>query len=286
MRTAFRLPSVLKGLKSADERFSEPALDQAKRCCVEMIGLNFSVEKETDYDHSALIKFIDIWSTDERIAYSRDQSGDFFVKELYQLSRVAALAIKDVEDFDRVVPEQVNALQRQLAQMQTINQQEISDLVAESAGKMKQMQINTGAYEAGLQLMTEELTGQLEECKKAYESELRENAAEIIKLGRLLQAAFDEFDRRVAPTYHELLVAKDKVAQQQLINDQLDEAFAEQDVEYRRVVAEEERILNEKLLVFRENRAAKIIQRAYREFKLKQRKQLRKAKKRGGKKRK
>lgn len=276
MRTAFRLSTILLNAeKYSDELFTDPEFDKIVCACLKLIGMPATANLEIRFDRAALIKFIDLWCTDERIAVAKAGSGEHFLREFHKLLQTTAVAMEGVDEFEQMVVDEVDKLQQKLKRMETANRKEISNLIKKSSEEVKQMPKVAGAKEARLTLVVEELTRWLKDCEIRYENELKHNATEINELSKLLRAAVDDYDRQLSPVYEEYSQLNDELEKQQQIIDHLKKVFAEQDAEYQRVVAKEEQIYIAKLRAFRVNRAAKIIQRAFRDFRVKKRKRLR-----------
>lgn len=293
MRALFRLPAILRSEKLPSDLASGPEFDKLVRICLDLSGMPFTDDKKDLYECDELLDFASYWCSDRiskrlaKFSAEKSENGHHFLVEFKKLLRMTADLLEEVNDFEKIkcndTDNEVHELRRQLLQIDSVSRKEIAQLISESTNKMEQIHSDYGAKEEKLQPMIGELTQQLENCETAYKSEIQNNQEEVNKETKHLRAAIDNYDRGMSPVYRKLLQLNEKIRKQQQINDELNARLAEQAVSYNAVLEEQKRIWDEKLRSFTENRSAKIIQRAYREFRLKKQKKLRKMKQKGRK---
>lgn len=290
MKATFRLPSILRSEKMASDLTSGPEYEKLVQICLDLSGMPFSDDKRDLYECDELLEFIGYWSSDrvsERLAIINAESsenGRHFMDEFEKLLKMMADLMEEVIDFEWITPsdDEVEQLQQQLLHTAVENRNEIAQLIADSVKKMEQMHLDCENEEERLQPIVVGLTAELEMCENAYKSEVMGNQEEIANVSELLRGAIAKYDNGMGPVYSKLSQLNEKIEKQQQRNNALSVALAKQAVQYEWVLAEQQRIWNEQLEAFRGNRAAKIIQRAYREFRLAKLKKLRKMKKKGG----
>lgn len=292
MKAVFRLPAIWRGEKMPADLASEPAFDKLVRICLDLSGMPFTDDKKDMYKREELLDFIDYWCSDhvsDRLTNATTEilgNGDHFLAEFEKLLQITADLRKEVTDFEHIKPSNsdVHDVHRQLLLMTTENRYKITELVDESTKKMKQTYMDGELDEAKVQSTVNELTARLAVCESSYESELKRNAAEAVELTELLSDMIESYDKKMTSMYCKLFQLNDNIERQQQTNCRLDEAFDKQATLYHCVLNEQQRVWNAKLQLFRENRAAKIIQRAYLQFRLEKQKKLRRMKRRGRKK--
>lgn len=291
MDVVYRLPAILINEKLPKDLISVAEFERLERICLDLSGMPCTQDKIDLYGHGELLNFINYWNSDnisERLAnisVQRSENGEQFLAEFEKLLRMTASLLEEVIDFEGIESSdaQVRELHQQLLQMSEANRNEIGRLIDESTKKMERMHVTLETETEKLQSSVYELTAQLATCESSYDSELKSNQEEISKVTKVLRSTIDDHDKGVLPVYRKLSQLNEKIEKRQQINDELNETLAKQAVHYNRVIAEQERILNEQLKLFRENRSAKIIQRAYREFRLEKQKIMRKMKRKGRK---
>lgn len=290
MKATFRLPSILRSEQMSTDLTSGLEYEKLVQICLDLSGMPFSDDKRDLYGRDELLKFISYWSSDcvsgrlAMINAEKSENGERFLDEFGKLLKMTGDLMEESIDFERITPidGEVEQLQQQLLDMSAANRNEIAQLVAESAEKMEKMHLDCEKGQERLQSIVIELTDELAICESSYNSEVVGNQAEIAEVSKSLRGAIAKYDKGMGPVYRELSQLNEKVEKQKQRNDALNEALAKQAVQYEWVLAEQQRIWNEELESFRGNRAAKIIQRAYREFRLAKLKKLRKMKKKGG----
>lgn len=291
MRALFRLPMILRSEKMPSDLTSGPEFDKLVRICLDLSGMPFTDDKKDLYDCDELLDFVSYWCSDRtfgrlaKFSAENTENGEHFLVEFKKLLKITADSLEEVIEFERIKcnDTDVNELRRQLLQMDAVSRKEIAQLIANSMSEMEQMHLNYESEEEKLQPIIGELTQQLENYESAYKSEVENNQEKMTKMTKQLRAAIDSYDKGMDPVYRKLLQLNEKIHKQQQINDELNARLAEQAVSYYAVLDEQKRIRNEKLQSFRENRSARIIQHAYREFRLKKLKKLRKMKQKGRK---
>lgn len=290
MDVVFRLPAILRNEKLPKNLILDTEFERLERICLDLSGMPCVRDKMDLYGHEELLKFINYWNSHditERLAQIsiKSENGEQFLAEFEEVLRMTASLLEEVIDFERIKSSdaQVKELQQQLLQMSEANRNEIGRLIDESTKKMERMHVPLETEEEKLQSIVHELTAQLAMCESSYDSELKSNQEEISEVTKLLRSSIENFDKGIEPVYRKLSQLNEKIERRQQINDELNETLAKQAVHYNRVVAEQEKIRNEKLKTFQENRSAKIIQRAYREFQLKKQKLMRKMKRKNRK---
>lgn len=293
MKSVFLLPVIMRMEKLPSELSCGPEFDRLVRMCSDLSGMPFSDEEKDSHDHKELIHFVRHWCSDNvleklvKFSAQKSESAVHFLNEFERMLQMTDDLMEEVIDYDQnnASDSEVCELHQQLIDMTEANRNEIDMLVSKTTDKMKRMQSNHQVHEKKLQSKVNQLMEQLTMSENEYKSELKCYDEEIRKMTKKLRGTIDEYDTGMKPVYSKLKQTNEKIAKQQRINDELDERLAEQTVSYNFVVAELQRVWDEKLKSFMENRAAKVIQRAYREYRLKEQKRLRKMSKKKSKRR-
>lgn len=282
MEIVFLLPVLLRREELPRDLTAGPQFEKLVRIC----ATPFSDDNKDLYDYDELIDFVKYWcsnSVAERLAKCASltsENTEHLLGEFKTLIRMVANSRDEAIDFDQKTSSdrEISELHQRLLQMAASNQTAIAQLVDESTKKMEKMHVDFEVEEKKLMATVSELSEQLISSECAYEFESKTNQIEISKMMKLLRDEIDNYDETLSPVFRELCELNEKIATQQRKHDKLSETFADQVAFYERALAEEARIRNEKVKFFSDNRAAKIIQHAYRVYRVLKQKKKRKMK--------
>lgn len=287
----FILPICLKNVIFLNEISFVPEAEKLIEFCKEYIDKPIKNENKNILDCSEVINCIeywhghhlsDIWKKTTKIPkVGREllREMQIFIKQYTEsIDPENAIAIKIMDNNKN----DLKHLQNKLQKMKISTRCGINDILDSSEQKMEEMHSSHEKQTISCNQKLDQCCKQLQAIRLKCKIEESGNRKMTMELKQKLKNTIDRYDTKVGGIGREIFKTDDKLKYETHRCNLLQQKFDEQANFFNIINEANEKIIAEKLKAFIENRSARIIQKAYRDSKLKKRKKRARGLKKSG----